>query len=157
MDRRSIIKVMSTRGCYFSFVLILPILALVAACSATSTPTFPDQSSVSFSVTDLRAGNGAQAATGSTLTVTYEGWLYSATATDNKGALFDSNVGGTPLTFLLGAGQVIPGWDQGLVGLKVGGVRRLVIPPSLAYGPIGNAVVPPNAALVFEVELLALQ
>jgi FKBP-type peptidyl-prolyl cis-trans isomerase FkpA len=127
------------------------------ACGGTSTPTFPDQSSVAFSLTDLRAGDGAEAATARTLTVNYAGWLYSPTATDNKGTLFDTSVGRAPLTFLLGAGQVIPGWDQGLVGLKVGGVRRLVIPPSLAYGPIGNAVVPPNAALVFEVELLSVQ
>jgi len=108
-------------------------------------------------VTELRAGDGAEAITGKTLTVNYAGWLYSPTAAENKGSLFDTNVGGTPLKFVLGAGQVIPGWDQGLAGLKAGGVRRLVIPPSLAYGPIGNSVVPPNAALVFEVELLSVQ
>jgi len=147
---------MSIRS-YLGVFIALPALAWLAACGGVSTPTFPDQSSVPFSATELRAGDGVEAATGKTLTVNYAGWLYSATAADNKGSLFDTNVGRTPLTFLLGAGQVIPGWDQGLQGLKAGGVRRLVIPPSLAYGPVGNSAVPPNAALVFEVELLAVQ
>jgi FKBP-type peptidyl-prolyl cis-trans isomerase FkpA len=133
------------------------LLTLLAGCGGISTPTAPDQSKVPFSQAELRAGTGSEAATGKTLSVNYAGWLYDPAATDNKGALFDTNVGGAAFTFTLGVGQVIAGWDEGLVGLKVGGVRRLVIPPSLGYGPSGNGPIPPNAALVFEVELLAVQ
>lgn len=128
--------------------------AAVAAPGCDDSPTAPDQSSVPFSQADLRLGTGAEAVAGKALTVHYAGWLYSESAAENKGALFDTSVGGNPFTFTLGAGGVIPGWDQGLVGMKVGGVRRLVIPPRLAYGASGNGAIPPNAALVFEVELL---
>src|SRR3954470_13657045 len=123
-------KGMSIRS-YLGVFIALPALAWLAACGGVSTPTFPDQSSVPFSATELRAGDGAEAVTGKTLTVNYAGWLYSPTAAENKGSLFNTNAGGTPVTFWLGAGQVIPGWDQGLPGLKPGGVRPLVIPPSL--------------------------
>jgi FKBP-type peptidyl-prolyl cis-trans isomerase len=108
-------------------------------------------------MTDLRAGTGAEAVNGKVLTVNYAGWLYSSTAAENKGSLFDTSVGRSPYTFTLGAGSVIRGWDQGLVGMKVGGVRRLVIPPDLAYGASGSGPIPPNANLVFEVELLNVQ
>jgi FKBP-type peptidyl-prolyl cis-trans isomerase FkpA len=136
------------------------LLTLLAACGGggNSTPTSPDQSAVPFSQSELRAGTGTEATNGNRLFVNYAGWLYSETAAENKGALFDTNVNRSgAFTFTLGTGQVIRGWDQGLVGLKVGGVRRLVIPPSLAYGASGNGPVPPNAALVFEVELLDVQ
>ena len=141
----------------FRLPAVFVILSVVAGCGGTSLPTAPDQSSIQFSQSELRAGTGAEATAGKRITVNYAGWLYSPSAPDNKGELFDTNVGRGPGTFTLGAGQVIPGWDQGLVGLKVGGVRRLVVPPSLAYGASGNGPIPPNAALVFEVELLDVQ
>ena len=95
---------------------------------------------------------------GQQLTVDYTGWLYDANAPDNKGTLFDTSVGGAPFAFVLGAGQVIAGWDQGLEGMRVGGTRRLVIPPDLAYGSQGSGnVIPLNATLIFEVDLLAVQ
>jgi FKBP-type peptidyl-prolyl cis-trans isomerase FkpA len=90
------------------------------------------------------------------VTVQYAGWLYDPNQPNNKGSLFDTSVNREPYSFVLGAGAVIPGWDQGLVGLKVGGVRQLVIPPDLAYGAAGRGPIPPNATLVFEVELLAV-
>ena len=90
------------------------------------------------------------------MTVQYTGWLYDPNQPNNKGSLFDTSVNREPYSFVLGAGAVIPGWDQGLVGLKVGGVRQLVIPPDLAYGAAGRGPIPPNATLLFEVELLAV-
>src|SRR5438309_1930923 len=155
-DLGSIISGMSTHS-YFSLVIALAVVALLAGCGGSSTPTAPDQSSVPFSQAELREGTGAEATSGKRLAVNYAGWLYSPTAAENKGALFDTSVGRGAFSFTLGIGQVIAGWDQGLAGLKVGGVRRLVIPPSLAYGASGNGPIPPNAALVFEIELLDVQ
>lgn len=140
---------------------ILPLLVLLAACGGdgdsnpiTPTPTIPPQS---FTVTDLRVGTGAEAANGKRLTVHYALWFFSTTGTDNKGQLIQTSVGSTPFSFVLGTNAVIAGWDQGLVGMKVGGVRRLVVPPALAYGATGNGPIPPNTNLVFEVELLDVQ
>ena len=100
-------------------------------------------------ITELSVGNGAEASSGQTVVVHYRGTLES-------GKQFDASYDrGTPFTFPLGAGRVIKGWDEGVVGMKVGGKRKLVIPPDLAYGSRGaGGVIPPNATLVFEVELL---
>jgi len=88
------------------------------------------------------------------VTVAYTAWLYDSSKTDGKGAQFDSN----NYTFTLGTGQVIKGWDQGVVGMRVGGQRRLVIPPDLAYGSAGSSgVIPPNATLVFDITLISVQ
>lgn len=137
--------------------MLAALAALAAACGGNSSPTAPDQRNVQFSQTDLRVGTGAEATTGKRITVNYSGWLYSEAAEQNKGTLFDTSSGRQPIQFVLGAGSVIRGWDQGLVGMKVGGIRRLVIPPDLAYGSSGNGPIPANAALVFEVELLSVQ
>ena len=95
------------------------------------------------------------ATAGKTATVNYTGWLYSADAPENKGNQFDSSIGRGPFSFRLGGGQVIRGWDQGVQGMKVGGQRRLILPPEFAYGARGAGnVIPPNATLVFDVELL---
>lgn len=111
-------------------------------------------------ITELTVGTGPTATAGKSVTVHYTGWLYDATAAGNKGKKFDSSVDrGQPFTFALGAGQVIAGWDQGVPGMKVGGKRNLIIPASLAYGSAGagNGVIPPNAKLVFDVEMLGVQ
>lgn len=131
-------------------------VAAAAAAGCGDSPTTPS-SSAPFSQTDVRAGTGADAASGKVLTVHYTGWLYDASKTDGKGLQFETSVGGSPFMFSLGFGQVIPGWDQGLPGMKVGGLRRLVIPPSLAYGAVRNGPIPPNASLVFEIELIEVQ
>jgi FKBP-type peptidyl-prolyl cis-trans isomerase FkpA len=104
-------------------------------------------------IEDLVEGTGAQAQSGNTLSVYYTGWLYDG------GAQFDTNVGGNPFEFTMGATprQVIKGWDQGLAGMKVGGTRKLTIPADLAYGAAGYGDIPPNAALVFEVQLLSIE
>ena len=87
----------------------------------------------------------------------YTGWLYESTAKDNKGKEFDSSRNaGKPFKFPLGTGSVIKGWDQGIVGMAVGGKRRLVIPPSLAYGATRQGIIPPNATLVFEITLVSI-
>jgi len=101
-------------------------------------------------VEDLVVGEGAEAVAGKLLTVNYTGWL-------EDGTEFDSSIGGQPFQFTLGAGRVIKGWDDGLVGMKVGGQRELIIPPHLAYGETGQGSIPPNATLTFEVELLAVE
>ena len=137
----------------FSVSVVLFLVAAVSAgCGGSpTTPTAP------FSQSDVRVGTGASAASGNTLSVNYTGWMYDASQPEQKGAKFESSIGSTPLSFVLGAGQVIPGWDQGIPGMRVGGLRRLVIPPSLAYGGTRNGPIPPNATLVFEVELLSVE
>jgi len=102
-------------------------------------------------IEDLVAGNGPTATAGMQVTVHYTGWL-------TDGQKFDSSVDrNDPFQFHLGAGQVIPGWDQGVAGMQIGGKRKLTIPPNLAYGARGaGGVIPPNATLVFEVELLGV-
>jgi len=130
-------------------------VVLAAGCGSTS-PTGPS-STAPFSQVDLRLGTGTEAAAGNLLTVNYTGWLYDPTQTDLKGLVFDSSVTTEPFVFQLGVGGVIQGWDQGLVGMKIGGIRKLVIPSSLAYGGVRNHSIPPYATLVFEVELLDVQ
>jgi FKBP-type peptidyl-prolyl cis-trans isomerase len=106
--------------------------------------------------TDTKTGDGATATPGSKVSVHYTGWLYNNGA---KGAKFDSSVDrGQPFQFTLGARQVIAGWDEGVAGMKVGGKRTLIIPPELGYGARGaGGVIPPNATLMFDVELLGVQ
>jgi FKBP-type peptidyl-prolyl cis-trans isomerase len=102
-------------------------------------------------IEDLTVGQGNEAVAGRTVVVHYTGWL-------TNGTQFDSSKDrGEPFDFPLGAGHVIRGWDQGVAGMKVGGTRKLTIPPELGYGSRGaGGVIPPNATLVFEVELLAV-
>lgn len=109
---------------------------------------------------DLREGVGEPAHSGMNVAVHYTGWLYEPAALGYRGRKFDSSRDrGQPLIFELGAGRVIRGWELGVVGMRVGGLRRLVIPPELAYGNrnIGNGLIPPNSTLVFEVELLGVE
>jgi FKBP-type peptidyl-prolyl cis-trans isomerase len=113
--------------------------------SVTTTPS-------GLVIEDLVLGEGAEAAQGNRVSVHYTGWL-------TDGSKFDSSVDrNDPFDFPLGRGHVIPGWDEGVAGMKVGGRRKLTIPPHLGYGPRGaGGVIPPNATLVFEVELLAVK
>ena len=113
----------------------------------------------SLQVSDTKVGTGAAATAGMQVTVHYTGWLYDAKAADKHGKKFDSSKDhGEPFSFKLGARQVISGWDQGVAGMKVGGMRTLVIPSDLAYGSRGaGGVIPPNATLVFDVELLGVR
>lgn len=108
---------------------------------------------------DTQVGTGEEADIGKTAKVHYTGWLYDAAAEGHKGRKFDSSYDrGSHFSFLLGAGRVIKGWDQGVMGMKVGGKRTLIIPSSMAYGSQGaGRVIPPDSALVFDVELIGLE
>ena len=122
--------------------------------SSTSTSVNSPTAVVPFSQLDLVVGTGAVVTTGSRVIVSYGGWLYDATQPNAKGRQFDASTG---FTFTLGAGQVIRGWDQGVVGMRVGGQRRLIIPPDLAYGSQGvPGAIPANATLVFDIALLGV-
>ena len=120
-------------------------------------PAGPDRPA--FTRIDLRPGTGREARKGARLQVHYSGWIYDPTKADLKGRHFDTSQERGPFDLVLGAGQVIPGWDQGIEGMKVGGRRRLIIPPDLAYGVDGqgDGIIPPNATLLFEIELLDVQ
>jgi FKBP-type peptidyl-prolyl cis-trans isomerase FkpA len=137
-----------------TIVLAAAMLATLAAACGDS-PTAP--STAPYKQTDVRVGTGAEATVGAVVSVIYTGWLYDAARLDGKGVQFDTSIGGDPFAFTLGLGQVISGWDQGVAGMKVGGLRRLVVPPSLAYGPVRYGPIPPDATLVFDIELAGVQ
>jgi FKBP-type peptidyl-prolyl cis-trans isomerase FkpA len=130
----------------------------LAACKRSEAPAAApapaDASTAGLQKIDTVPGTGKEAVAGATVVVHYTGWLYSPNAEKQHGAQFDSSVGREPFTFPLGAGQVIPGWDQGVQGMKVGGKRTLIVPAALGYGAQGAGPIPPNANLLFDVELL---
>ncbi len=113
---------------------------------------------MSLKIEDTVVGSGAEARAGQNVRVHYTGWLHDPTAAKERGRKFDSSKDrGQPFSFGLGQGQVIRGWDEGVQGMKVGGTRVLTIPPEMGYGARGaGGVIPPNATLVFEVELLGV-
>jgi len=135
--------------------LVIAIALSAAACgggeSSPSNTSAPP--SAPFSATDMREGTGATATLGRTVTVSYTGWLYDPTKPESKGTQFDSSMS---FPFRLGIDPTIQGWTQGIVGMRVGGQRRLVIPPTLGYGSQMVEKIPPNSTLVFEVMLLAV-
>ena len=137
----------------FALICVLAALGAVPLVSCTGNPTTPS-SSAPYSQVDLLVGTGTEAAAGNVLTVHYTGWLFDPSKPDGRGLQFESSRSGDPIKFTLGAQAVIAGWDRGLVGMKVGGTRRLVIPPSLAYGDIRNGPIPAYATLVFDIELV---
>jgi len=108
---------------------------------------------------DVKQGTGAEAVSGKPVIVHYTGWLYDPSKPDQKGAKFDSSRDRqVPFGFIIGAGRVIKGWDEGVAGMKVGGQRTLIIPASMAYGERGaGGVIPPNATLIFDVELVEVK
>jgi FKBP-type peptidyl-prolyl cis-trans isomerase FkpA len=135
-------------------VALWPILSLfvLAGCGGDA-----ERNSVNELVRqDARVGTGAEAVAGRTVTVHYTGWLYDGSRPDRKGTKFDSSRDrNEPFSFSLGGGQVITGWDEGVAGMRVGGQRTLTIPSSMGYGAQGaGGVIPPNATLLFDVELL---
>jgi FKBP-type peptidyl-prolyl cis-trans isomerase len=142
-----------------SVILASAVALSAAACgSSPSSPSNPP--TTTFTQTDIRVGTGADAVNGRTITAHYTVWLYDPAGPELKGRQIQTSVGGPPLNpFVLGASQVIRGWDIGVVGMKVGGLRRLIVPPDLAYGsnPPPNSTIPVNATLVFDIELLSAQ
>lgn len=133
-------------------ILAVALCACSAACGPT--PTAPSQFA-EYSQTDLQVGSGEEAVNGRLLGVRYTLWLFDASKPQNKGLQLESS-GDTPFTFRLGIGQVIEGWDRGVAGMRVGGQRRLVVPPALAYGDARSGRVPANATLVFDIELTSI-
>lgn len=134
------------------FAVVLMFAAVVSACGGNDTPTSPSVN-VPFATTDIRVGTGAEATTGRNVTVAYAGWLYSTSAAENKGAQFDAGT----FSFTVGTG-VIAGFSRGVIGMRVGGQRRVVIPPDLGYGSAGSPpAIPGNATLIFDIELRSVQ
>ncbi len=140
------------------------LLTMMSGCQAESnspTKSTEGKPAMTAAITELQkidtqVGTGREAEPGFNVTVHYTGWLYDANATDKKGQKFDSSLDRKePFNFFLGAGQVIQGWDEGFAGMKIGGKRTLIIPSEMGYGARGaGGVIPPNATLVFDVELL---
>ena len=139
-----------------SCVLGLGLTLALAGCDRAQAPQSA-ASAVAFQKIDTIPGSGKEAVAGATAVVNYTGWLYEPGKETLRGAQFDSSAGRAPFSFQLGAGQVIRGWDEGVQGMKVGGTLILVIPAELGYGARGaGGVIPGNATLMFEVELLGV-
>jgi len=140
--------------------VILNLSAVIFSMLLLQQNAFSDTTKVTELIkTDVKIGTGEEATGGHEVKVHYTGWLYKANLPQNKGPKFDSSVDrGEPFIFPLGTGRVIKGWDQGVVGMKVGGKRTLIVPAHLGYGTRGAGdSIPPGAVLVFDVELLELQ
>jgi FKBP-type peptidyl-prolyl cis-trans isomerase FkpA len=146
-------------GDHFVSVRAIAAVAMIATLSACGGAPLRPSPDVVLTLTDQRVGSGAEATVGKILTVNYTGWLYDESKADKKGTQFDTSTGRGAFTFQLGVGSVIRGWDQGVAGMRVGGLRQLIIPSNLAYGSTGggNGVIPPNTPLVFDIELLGVQ
>ena len=136
-------------------------LVTVSGCQAESNPSPQEKPPMTAAITELQkidtqVGTGREAEPGFNVTVHYTGWLYDEAAEGKKGKKFDSSVDRKqPFNFFLGGGQVIQGWDEGFAGMKIGGKRTLIIPAEMGYGARGaGGAIPPNATLVFDVELL---
>ncbi|WP_066096128.1 FKBP-type peptidyl-prolyl cis-trans isomerase [Xanthomonas massiliensis] len=138
----------------FAAPALLACTILLGACQPPGPP--PGGTIARFETIDHQVGGGTEARNGMDVTVHYTGWLYDEKAPDKHGRKFDSSLDrNEPFTFILGGGQVIRGWDQGVAGMRVGGKRTLMLPPEYGYGARGaGGVIPPNASLVFDVELL---
>jgi FKBP-type peptidyl-prolyl cis-trans isomerase FkpA len=144
-------------------VIGLTLSVTLAGCDRAKTPT-TESASASAATTavaaaplqkiDSQVGTGKEAVAGTQAVVNYTGWLYEPNAPQQHGAQFDSSVGREPFSFQLGAGQVIPGWDEGVQGMKIGGKRTLIVPAHMGYGERGAGPIPPNSTLIFDVELL---
>ena len=139
-----------------AFIFAAAMAGAVAAGATTSAMAQSMTTASGLQITDTKVGTGASPKTGQTCVMHYTGWLYQD---GKKGAKFDSSLDrGEPFAFAIGTGQVIKGWDEGVATMKVGGKRTLVIPPHLGYGARGaGGVIPPNATLLFEVELLGVK
>ncbi len=144
---------------------VLPLVALLgassllfSACSQAELPAAKPSNVTELMQIEAKPGAGAVASAGQTVSVHYTGWLYDEAAPEHKGKKFDSSRDrNRPFEFPLGGGRVIKGWDDGVQGMKVGGQRTLVIPPEMGYGSRGaGGVIPPNATLIFDVELLSI-
>jgi FKBP-type peptidyl-prolyl cis-trans isomerase FkpA len=146
-------------------IVFAALILTATACRNNSSSDLPEGEPMADSgvtqllKTDTKVGDGAEARPGRVVRVHYTGWLYDASRPDKRGQKFDSSKDSNrPFDFTLGGKEVIPGWDEGVAGMKVGGTRILTIPPAMGYGARGaGGVIPPNATLVFEVELVEVK
>jgi len=157
-----IVRIFQALALISPFIIAVNTYGESSTLSANKTPPLTKQVAVAPTAlvkNDVKMGKGAEAKEGQTVAVHYTGWLFDAKASDFHGKQFDSSrTRGTPFKFPLGAGRVIKGWDQGVQGMKVGGQRTLIIPAKLGYGERGaGGVIPPNAVLVFDVELIGVE
>jgi FKBP-type peptidyl-prolyl cis-trans isomerase len=129
-----------------------------AACDRDGggSPTDPSQVNIEFTTTDITVGTGPQAAPGNFVSTNYTLWLYNGSGTDSKGAQLETSIGRAPLDFVIGASNILSGYQQGIVGMRIGGKRRVYVPANMAYGSQPPSGIPPNAALVFEIDLVNL-
>ncbi|MCX6736714.1 MAG: FKBP-type peptidyl-prolyl cis-trans isomerase [Candidatus Parcubacteria bacterium] len=134
---------------YIFIIVLVLLVVLIFVFSKLNNKVYVPPGNIKLQITDLREGTGEAAKVGDKLSVNYLGTL-------ENGQQFDSSYGREPLKFTLGQGQVLFGWDQGLVGMKVGGKRKLIVPPDLGYGSVVRNSVPPNSVLNFEIELLEI-
>jgi FKBP-type peptidyl-prolyl cis-trans isomerase FkpA len=153
-----------TLCCIAATVLVAAVaaapVALAQGGASAPAPSNQDAAMTELRKIDVKAGTGAEAVTGRPVLVHYTGWLHDPAAPEGKGRKFDSSKDrGLPFGFIVGAGRVIKGWDEGVAGMKVGGQRTLIIPPALGYGErgAGGGLIPPNATLIFDVELVSVQ
>jgi FKBP-type peptidyl-prolyl cis-trans isomerase FkpA len=142
-----------------SLLALTPAIAPAAEGSSTSGTAVPTAEDLQhLIIRDTQPGTGDEAKIGNIVDVQYTGWLYNAYAPSLHGNQFDSSVGREPFSFMLGVGSVIKGWDRGVLGMKVGGKRTLIVPAYLGYGERGAPPdIPPGATLVFDIELLKLK
>jgi FKBP-type peptidyl-prolyl cis-trans isomerase FkpA len=155
---------MTVRRSVLPFFLLIPLVLMMTGCgggeepAAPTTPTTPSPTGpATLQLTDLSVGSGGEAVAGTTVVVHYTLWLYDPAGTDSKGTrLQSSRDANNPFPFRLGTNAVIPGFEQAVTGMKVGGTRRAIVPPTLAYGSTGSGSIPPNTWLVFEIELLSV-
>ena len=132
----------------------------IAGCKRSEAPQATQATqadAVALQKIDTVTGTGKEAVAGSTAVVNYTGWLYEPKAEGQHGAQFDSSVGRAPFSFQVAGGQVIKGWDEGVQGMKVGGKRTLIVPADKGYGESGAGPIPPNATLIFDIELLEVR
>jgi FKBP-type peptidyl-prolyl cis-trans isomerase FkpA len=142
-----------------ALVLGCALCGLISCGDKPAAPTAGPAAATTLDIHELQPGTGPAIAAGQKAVVQYTGWLYETSAADHKGKEFDSSRNaGHPFSFVVGTGMVIKGWDQGVLGMKVGEKRRLTIPANLGYGDTGAGdVIPPGAALIFDVDLIAIE
>ncbi len=149
-------RLLGLRSSVYACLVLAGLAAITAGCANSTTGPY-GYAYAPYSQTDLRVGTGDPVVSGNTVTVQYTGWLYDPSTSDHKGLQFSTTTNSTPFVFTVGKGGVIAAWDAGLPGMQLGGVRRLVCPPSYGYGSSRYQKIPANSTLIFDITLLQIQ